>query len=291
MSQWTVILKNFSGSDQLVKDLGLPVLDSTAEINLDEQFTYDEITGSDDLRDLVDSGDLTINDGVDDLSPSDGVDYLTLINKEYLEDNYYDKTYIDGQLLDKNTLDEAYNEGGAGAGRVIDSTAGAVKIDVGTATNAPLELTEKATLPTTGLAGGQLTTKDGTLFVYDGTRSKWVSTNRMFVVFGRKGKTKNQYLNIYSGDVPSNLSGIPLAKDAVILSMAGVFESSGTGTFEIRKDDGTSPIVSLALSAEDKKQETTTNIDLNAGETLQGYFSNSSVCDSPIIVLEIAWRS
>jgi len=237
MSQWKVIVTNISGIDQIVSDLGLPVPDSTAEINLDKQFTYDEISGSDDLRELVGNGDLLINDGSDDLSPSEGVRYLTLINKEYLEDNYYDKSYLDSQLINKNTLDEAYNEGGDGAGRVIDTTAGAIKIDVGEATNAPIELTEKLDLPTTDLAAGQLAVKNGILFVYDNTRSKWISTARMFVVFGRKGKTINQYLNICGGKIPCTLSGFPIPRNAVIVSMSGILESSNTGTFEIRKDD------------------------------------------------------
>lgn len=290
MSQWTVIIKNYSGSDQVIDDLGLPVPDSTAEIQLDEQFTYDEITGSDDLRTLVNSGDLTINDGSDDLSPEDGVDYLILINKKYLEDNYYNKSYIDTQLTNKNTLDEAYNEGGAGAGRVIDSTAGAVKIDVGSATNAPLELTEKATLPTTDLAAGQIAIKDGTLFIYDATRSKWVSSVRIPIIFGRKGKTINQYLNSYAGNIPSNLSGIPISKNAVITSIAGVFEAAGSGTFEIRKNDGTTPILSLVLTSATQNKNISVNVDINADDLIQSYFSSNEKCESPVVFLEIAWR-
>jgi len=291
MAQWIVIIKNYSGSDQIINDLGLPVPDSTAEINLGEQFTYDEISGSDDLRTLVGSGDLTVNDGSDDLSSAEGVKYLILINKQYLEGNYYDKIYIDNQLINKNTLDEAYNEGGDGAGRIIDATSGAVVIDIGEATNAPLELTEKSSLPSTGLSSGQLAVKDGTLFVYDGTRSKWISTTRMFIVFGRRGRTRNQYLNIFNGIVPSNLSGVPICKNAVIVSLSGMFDASNTGTFEIRKDDGTTPIVSLSLNSESKKQDITTNIDINTGDGLQGYFSSNNRCNSPIIVVEIAWRS
>lgn len=290
MSQWTVIIKNYSGLDQMIDDLGFPVPDSTAEINIDEQFTYDEISGSDDLRALVDSGDLVINDGTSDLSTSEGVKYLTLINKEYLENNYYDKTYLDNQLINKNTLDEAYNEGGDGAGRVIDATSGAVKIDVGEATNAPLELTEKSTLPSTDLAAGQLTTKDGTLFVYDGARSKWISTSRLPFLFGRKGKTTDQYLNICGGSIPSNLTGIPIPKNAVIVAIMGEFESSGTGTFEIRKNDETTPILSLTLTSQTKNKNITANIDINADDTLQGYFSSDEKCDSPTVFLEIAWR-
>lgn len=290
MSQWTIIIRNDSGLDQIINDLGFPVPDSTAEINLHEQFTYDEITGSDDLKTLINNGDLIINDGSNDLSSEDGIKYLTLINKYYLEENYYDKDYLDNQLLNKNTLDEAYNEGGSGAGRFIDATAGSVVIDIGESTNAPLELTEKSILPSTDLSAGQLTVRNGILYIYDGIRSKWLSTSRMFIVFGRKGKTKNQYLNIYSGDVPSNLSGIIIPKNATIISLAGVFENSDTGTFEIKKNDSSSIISSLSLTSQIKNYDNSINVDLDAGDVIQGYFSSNNKCESPNILLEIAWR-
>lgn len=290
MAQWIIIIRNESGSDQIIEDLGFPVIDSTADINLHEQFTYDEISGSDDLRELVNNGNIIINDGLKDLTPLQGVKYLTIINKQYLEKNYYDKDYLDNQLINKNTLDEAYNEGGGGAGRFIDATAGSVVIDIKESTNAPIELTEKSILPTTDLSAGQLAVKDGILFVYDGSRSKWLSTTRTFIVFGRKGKTKDQYLNIYSGYIPSNLSGMILSKNATIVSMAGVFELSSTGTFEIRKNDDPSTITSLSLNSQIKKLENSTDVDLDAGDVIQGYFSSDTRCKTPVIVLEVAWR-
>ena len=288
--QWIVLIKNISGIDQTIEDLGITI-DSTAEMNFDEIFSYDDLAESKDLKDLLNSDDLVLNDGVSDLSSSDAVDYLNTIQLNYLKENYYDKTYLDSQLLNKNTLSEAYDEGGSGAGRYIDATSGAVKIDVVDSDNAPIELVEKSVLPTSDLAAGQLAVKDGMLFVYDGTRSKWLSTTRMFLTFGRGGRTANQYLNFYAGRIPSNNSGLRLSRDAVIVSLSGQFNTSGTGIFYIGKNDTPSSIGNLSVSSSLGNHNTTLNIDLSAGDFLQSYIQSSTKVWYPVLIVEIAWRA
>jgi len=86
MAVWTVIVKNNSGSDQAIEDLGLTISDGT-QIILSDEFTYSEIADSDDLRALVSTGDLVVNDGTSDLSAQDGVDYLSLENLKKLYDD------------------------------------------------------------------------------------------------------------------------------------------------------------------------------------------------------------
>ena len=77
--------------DYLVEDLGISVV-ASGTVDFHEQFTYDEIAGSDDLRDAVSASSLVVNDGSQDLIASDGVEYLTLENLYHLEENYYDKS-------------------------------------------------------------------------------------------------------------------------------------------------------------------------------------------------------
>lgn len=289
MSQWNIIVKNISGIPQTVEDLGI-IIDSTAELNLDEIFTYEEIAESNDLKNFIINSDFSISDGTSDLTITQAIDYLTTDNLYYLKENYYNKYEIDNQLLDKNTLDEAYDEGGLGSGRIINATNGAVKIDTGVATNAPLELTEKNSLPTTGLSSGQLAVKNGIVFIYDGTRSKWLSITRMFLVFGKSGNTKNQYLYFYAGSLPSNNSGLRLSRSATIVSLSGQFDGVDTGTFEIRKNDGVFGITSLTVTSAIGNHDNTINIDLNEGDYLQSYFSSNEKIQDPMIIVEIAWR-
>ena len=93
MTEWTVIISNNSGSDFLIEDLGVEILDSTS-INLHEEAGFAEIADSDDLKAALTAGTLVLNDGTSDLSPTEAVDYLSRIHKKFLEDNYYNKTEL-----------------------------------------------------------------------------------------------------------------------------------------------------------------------------------------------------
>ncbi len=85
MSDWQVILKNSSGADVLISDMGLTVLNGgTEEVSL--QAGYSEIANSEDLKTLVTAGTLVINDGSADLSVTDGLAYIRRANKKYVDD-------------------------------------------------------------------------------------------------------------------------------------------------------------------------------------------------------------
>ena len=472
MAMWTVIAKNSSGSDQTIEDLGITIADSS-QYTLSENFTFDALAGSDDLRALVTAGDLVINDGSSDLSAADGVDYLTLSQAKDIADNHYTKTemqtsgqaslhwdnvtnapsfgavawkepvlyrvlaiqaaeptptgvgdvYVDtdddhyykynvatwddlgaigsgdrvikldeadeaifeysgsswddsgapadndavcvdddgdgkaaqyvydltatewkkigdvdfsghmdggankhdaseidvegtythiatGDLenaiediddelislnsavgaISTNTLDEAYDEGGAGNGRTISADSGAVKIDTGAATNAPLELTEKSSLPSTGLAAGQLAVKDGILCVYDGTRSKWLSVQRIQLPFGTAKQVMDQYLAFGAGSLPSNNSGYRMLRDATIVGISGQLDASGTCDMHVRKNDVATNIATLSLSSVVGNQSTSLNIDVSQGDYLQAFLESAAKVEDPMMVVEIAWR-
>lgn len=337
---WEVIIKNNGASNILVEDLGIDI-PSASSIDFHEQYTYDEIAGSDDLRNEVNLGNLVVNDGTGDLVPSAGENYLTLENIYHLEDNYYDKTdlytkieldagqldnryytetELDAGQLDNryyteteletsgqssvhwdnltdvpsfaehNTLDEAYNEGGAGLGRTVSVDSGSVKLSGGDGGYSPLELTEQATLPTLDLAGGQLSVKDGILYAYDSTRSKWLSVQRMFLAFGRKGKTKNQWLAFGSGRVYSNNSGFRLARNATIISITGQLDSSGTCDIRLRKNDVATNISTLNITAAIGDEDTSIDVDLSASDYLQSYLEAASNVEDPVVIVELAWR-
>lgn len=193
--------------------------------------------------------------------------------------------------LDNNTLGSAYNQGGPGVGRIITATSGAVEIDTATATNAPLRLVPKAALPTTSLLDGQLAIKDGILCVYDATRGKWLSVQRQFLVFGRRGNTANQYINFAGGNMPSNNSGYRLQRDATIVSMSGQLDASGTCTLHVRKNDTATNIASLSIATATGNSDISQNIDMNVGDFLQSYCTvpTGNVQD-PMFVIEIAYR-
>lgn len=188
------------------------------------------------------------------------------------------------------TLDGAYDQGGSGAGRLINATDGPVKVDRGAATSASLELVPKSNLPTTGLSDGQIDIKDGILCVYDATRSKWLSVQRQFLVFGRRGSTKNQYLGFFGSRLVSLNSGLRLARAATIVSMAGQINEAGTCTFNLRRNDVATNVESVTISASVGNEDISINTDLNGGDFLQCHLGATDAIEDPMIVIEIAWR-
>ncbi len=421
MAMWTLIVKN-AGAAQLIEDLGISI-PAASQLTISDQFEYEELASSDDLRTLVNNSTLVINDGVSDLNAVDGVLFLTLYNAKETEVKFYPKTDLqtsgnssvhwdnitdaptfgsatwldpvlaqieeissagpavpvdgmffidsdddhlykrvtgswvdqgapttDDRVINKdstanviyqwggsswdalddnndndavmvnddgdgkqaqyiyeitvldwikiadvdygepNTLDGAYDQGGAGAGRSITVDTGSVKFDATSGTYAPIELTQQAALPTSGLAAGQMAVKDGILCVYDGSRSKWLSVQRIFLAFGRKGNTKNQYLNYAAGNLASNNSGYRIPRNATIVSMSGQLDASGTVDMRLRSNDNAANIATLTITAAIGDQDNTLDVDTSQGDYLQMYSDNANSVEDPMIVIEIAYR-
>jgi hypothetical protein len=194
------------------------------------------------------------------------------------------------EALDNNTLDGAYDEGGAGVGRTINADAGAVVIDSGVATTAPFQLTPKGSLPTTGLLDGQLAIKDGLLYIYDSTRTKWLSVHREILVFGRRRSVRNQYLNFAVGNLSSNNSGYRIPRNATIVAMTGQLDANGTCDMRVRRNDVATNIATLTITSANGAIDVSTNIDVNANDFLQSYLSASSSVQDPVFMVELAWR-
>jgi len=194
------------------------------------------------------------------------------------------------EALDNNTLDGAYDEGGPGAGRVITTDAGPVVFDTDTATTAPIEIRPKSALPTTGLQDGQMAVKDGILYIYDSTRTKWLSVQREVLVFGRRRKVRNQYLNFAVGNLASNNSGYRIPRDATITAITAQLDASGTCDIHIRRNDTATNIVTLSLSNVNGAVDTSINIDISVNDFLQSYLSASNRVEDPVVMIEIAYR-
>lgn len=195
------------------------------------------------------------------------------------------KTAIDG-----TTLDGAYDKGGSGSGRLINATDGSVKIDRGGSTSASFEIVPKSNLPTAGLSDGQIDIKDGILCIYDANRSKWLSVQRQFLVFGRRGLSKNQYLGFYGSRVVSYGSGLRLARAATIVSIAGQIQAAGTCTFNIRRNNVATNVDNLGIAASIGSEDISKNTDLNSGDFIQCQIGSTIPVEDPMVVIEIAWR-
>lgn len=111
----TIIIKNNSGSNISLDDLGgLLILDST-QITASDLFIDGRIYESDDLKTQVASGDLVINDGSSDLSISDALSYLTSYNYSLFQPIISFNESVDDRvsnlIQDGTGLSWAYNDG------------------------------------------------------------------------------------------------------------------------------------------------------------------------------------
>ena len=90
---WQLQIRNDSTADVFIEDLGINV-PAGDTIDFADQFTYPQISESDDLRAAVSGGDLVLNGYDGDLSAADGLTYLEIVHIYYLEDNYYSKVEL-----------------------------------------------------------------------------------------------------------------------------------------------------------------------------------------------------
>jgi len=90
---WTLIIKNSSGSDVAINDLGV-IITSGSQIAGHQQFTYAQLASCDELRDLVAAGTLVLNNGTSDLTTIKGVDFLKIYNLDRAKEDFYTKTQL-----------------------------------------------------------------------------------------------------------------------------------------------------------------------------------------------------
>jgi hypothetical protein len=107
MSKWIVILKNNSGSDVEIEDLGITIANGTQK-SISTFFSYDEVSTSEDLKTLVNAGTLVVNNGLGDLDSTDGVEYIWLENQWNTEEKYVQAGDFDHGGLTGRTDDDQH---------------------------------------------------------------------------------------------------------------------------------------------------------------------------------------
>lgn len=179
------------------------------------------------------------------------------------------------------SLDDAYNNG-----RSITVDEGPVVLN-STAGHAALQITPVMSAPTQGLQEGQITIVGGTQYQYNSSRNKWLSINKETPSFTARFACGN-YL---SSDKHGGLnSGFTVFKNATITGITGnVGWGTQNKTFYIMKNGIHTPLQTFIMNS-GKIIDTSLNIDILAGDTIQIYFQPGAQAYSPRINLEISWR-
>lgn len=114
------------------------------------------------------------------------------------------------------TLDEAYDgDAGGGSGRIIYADSGPVRI-VASEGNAPLQLDSVDYTPVNNLADGQIVHRNGIAYIYDESRSAWLSLFRQAIAFGAK-RADGVMMNL--SNFSSNMSGWPALRKGMIVGV------------------------------------------------------------------------
>jgi hypothetical protein len=123
------------------------------------------------------------------------------------------------------------------------------------------------------------------LFVFDETRSKWLSINRIIITFQKSGSVTSQYLNI--GDLALSSSGYLVPRKGTIISCS-IRATAGDDdcSFDIRDNGG--QILQKSFVNSYELYDSSLNTDFNSTAILQCYCMDTS--ENPIVIIELAWR-
>lgn len=135
---------------------------------------------------------------------------------------------------------------------------------------------------------GKVTTVGGIQYVYDGSRSKWLSVNReTFWTSRNSGSASNIYLRGADG-IATSATGFRMVRDGTITGLVAAFSTAGTATIQVRRNDSVTVLASLAVAAATGAQNGAVNVDFSAGDEIQIFLSGSA--QYPTAGVEVAWR-
>lgn len=165
-----------------------------------------------------------------------------------------------------------------------------LEIDASTDAIPALEIVPRTTAPT-GTANGQISMIDGSLYIYDVTRAKWLSSETITLNFGYFDVIQNGYLD-YSGLIYADeTSGSKMPMNGTLV-YATIQTSGGNTTkqFRVRKNGTTTNIQNMNLTS-GTYTDNTLNMDFNAGDFLNVFVTNNGTSvNKPIVTLYIKWR-
>ena len=133
---------------------------------------------------------------------------------------------------------------------------------------------------------------DGKLWVYDSSRSKWLSSDRATFGAGERGRAKNKYIPVFDGQV-SNLSGYRVVRAATITAISAQTRVNETWTLRVRKNGDLADITSLVMTGVNGNHDDSINIDLDEGDRVQFFAETTGFFGirDPLVWVEVAWRN
>lgn len=282
-----IITKNNTASEIFWEDLGIGVPASSQE-TLTELFTKIEIANSKDLDTSISVGNITINDGTNDLSTIDGLRHVNFETEYEDTETTAPHNHVEADITDLDhdahslkgveiTASMPINQ----QALVYDSTSDSLVYDT------PVVGVEIGDSPTDAEPGTIWVEEDSSLpFILDSTSGDWLSTSRIVYTYNAQYNIDGSYIPINFGGVVSYY--IPRA--ATITSLYCKAESGNdTKTFHIRDD--TTNLYTFSFNSSFLYIASNLRIDISEGADLRVFVSNVGLpIRSPIVQIEVAWR-
>lgn len=166
---------------------------------------------------------------------------------------------------------------------------GHTTFDPSITTDPAFTISPNGATPTTNVADGSVAIVGGIQYNYDGTRAKWLSNERKFLVSGRNANNvTNAYINVVDGVVSSS-TGYRLLRDATITGIWAQTEDIETWVFEVRRNGVVTVVASLSITASRGDSDPAVNVDVNADDEIQFYVNGTGI-GRPVVGIELAWR-
>lgn len=180
----TIIAKNNKVSAILLEDLGIEIPGSGQE-NLTTYFTKVDISEGKDLKSKVSSGDIIINDGINDLSISDGLAHINF--KTEYEDPTIDATSMIPHSISDH-LDVIGTPSSSDHILKWDTTLGSWAVSI------PTTYDSNDTPDTTSSIWIQ--PEQNELYYYNTIVGDWISSSKITYTYGRSGNLDGAYMGI-----------------------------------------------------------------------------------------------
>ncbi|WP_146191782.1 hypothetical protein [Algibacter marinivivus] len=158
-----------------------------------------------------------------------------------------------------------------------------------------LEINPQTTNVPTGSTTGQISVIGDKLYMYDGTRNKWLSIETTKLHYGRGGNRNNEVLR-YVGDFGNQNSSALMPFDGTIVHITARARGGLANkdfSVEIRNGNaivGTATTYSLASS---EFIDTTTNTNFSAGDYIISRIANTpttATVQDLIVTIWVKWR-
>lgn len=166
-----------------------------------------------------------------------------------------------------------------------------LEVDVASDVTLPALEINPQTAPT-GTADGQIAVIGDKLYMYDLTRTKWLSVENTTLLYGRTGSRTNEVLR-FMGNFGNQNSGALIPLNATIVHIsARARGGDATKQFSLEIRNGTTTISSTSYNLVSREYTNTAlNIDVNAGDYLMARIGSagSNVTDLTLIVW-LKWR-